>query len=100
MGSDWTDADIEEMLSISSKKQYVNVLLLLIENVGNRKYMEELTYFGQFPFIYNGITNTNPNPGHSFDEFVSSQTIAVQFQVHSLNFRTAKKPDAEFEYTF
>lgn len=46
------------------------------------------------------MTNINPNPGHVVDEFVPSRTVAMQFQVHFLNFQTAKNSDAKFEYSF
>ena len=91
---------MEQKLNISSRKQYVNNLLSLIENIGNREYLEELTQLSQFLFIYNGITNTNPNPGYAVNKFVPDRTVAMQFQVHSLNFRTAKNLDAKFEYSF
>lgn len=100
LGSAWTGAEMEQKLNISSRKQYVDDLLSLIEDTGDREYLEELTQLGRFPFTYNGITDTDPNPGHAVDEFVPGRTVAVQFQVHSLNFRTAKNPDAKFEYSF
>lgn len=56
--------------------------------------------FAQFLYLYNGITNTNSNPSYTFDEFIFGQTIIIQFQVHFLNFRIAKKLHAKFEYTF
>ena len=46
------------------------------------------------------MTNTNPNLGYIINEFIPDQTVAVQFQIHSLNFRTTKNPDAKFEYFF
>lgn len=62
--------------------------------------MEKLTYLDRFLFTYNGMTNINSNLGYTFNKFVIGQTIIMQFQVHSLNFQTAKKPDAKLEYTF
>lgn len=70
---------MEKILSISFKKQYVDILLLLIKDVGNRKYIEELTYFSQFIFTYNNITNTNPNSDYVFDKFIFGQTVVIQF---------------------
>lgn len=87
-------------MSVSSKKQYIDVFLLLIEDAGDGKYMEELTHLSQFLFIYNSMTNTNLNSSYAFNEFVSSQIITMQFQVYSLNFRTIKKLDSKFKYTF
>lgn len=54
----------------------------------------------QFLFMYNGVSDVNLSLGHNIDKFVSCQTVAVQFQVHSLNFWTQKDPEAKFEYTF
>lgn len=91
---------MEQKLNIFSKKQYVNNVLLLIENTGNGKYLEKLTQFGQFSFTYNSIFNTNPNPGHAINEFIPSRNVAMQFQVHSLNFQTVKNQETKFKYFF
>lgn len=77
LGSAWTGAEMEQKLNISSRKQYVNDLLSLIEDMGNREYLEELTQLGRFLFTYNGITDTDPNPDYAVDEFVSGRTVAV-----------------------
>ena len=39
---------MEQKLNMSFRKQYINNLLLLIEDTGNRKYLEKLTQLGQF----------------------------------------------------
>lgn len=95
-----TSADIKEKLSIFSKKQYIDVFLLLIEDTNNREYIEELIHFGSFLFIYNDMIDINLNANHTFNKFISSKTITIQFQVYSLNFWTAKKSDAKFKYYF
>lgn len=79
LGSAWTSVEIEHKLNISSRKQYVNNLLLLIENTGDKEYLEILTQFGQFPFIYNSMTDTDPNIGYAVNEFLPGRNIAVQF---------------------
>lgn len=79
LGSAWTGTNMEKMLTVSSKKKYVDVLLLLIEDVSNREYIEEFTHLGRFLFTYNGLTNTNPNLSHAFDVFVSGQIVTMQF---------------------
>ena len=45
------------------------------------------------------MIDIEPNLGHVFDEFGFGQIIAVHFQVDLLNFQTAKKPEAKFDYT-
>ena len=62
---------MEQKLNIFSRNQYVNNLLLLIEDVGDRKYLEELTQLVRFLFTYNGITDTDLNSGHIVNKFAS-----------------------------
>lgn len=91
---------IEKKLSIHSKKQYINIFLSLIEDVNDKKYMKELTYFGQFSFIYNDKIDIKLNLSYAFDEFVFDQIVTIWFQVHPLNFQIVKKLDAKFKYIF
>ncbi len=62
--------------------------------------MDQLITMKRFPFTYNGMSDANPPPSYDIDKFMPGQTIAVQFQIHSLNFQTLKDPEAKFEYTF
>lgn len=90
---------MKQKLNIFSRKQYVDDLSSLIEDTGDGKYLKELTQLGRFSFSYNGMIDIDPNSGHAIDEFVSSQTVPVQFQVDFMSFRTAKSPDTKFEYS-
>ena len=62
--------------------------------------MDQLITIKQFSYMYNGVSNVNPPLGYDDDKFVSSQTVAVKFQVHLLNFPMPKNPEAKFEYSF
>lgn len=53
-----------------------------------------------FLFLNNDMSNVNPLCGHDIDKFVPSRTITLQFEIHLLNFRMAKDPEAKFKYTF
>lgn len=88
------------MLSVSFKKKYVYIFLLLIKKVGDREYIKELTHFSQFLFIYNSMTDIKSHFGHAFHKFVFGQIVVLLFWMHSLNFWIAKKLNAKFEYTF
>lgn len=44
--STWIGAEIEQKLNISIRKRYVNNLLSLIEDNGDREYLEKLTQLG------------------------------------------------------
>ncbi len=46
------------------------------------------------------MSDANLPLGHDINKFVPSRTIAVQFQVHLLNFWTPKDPEAKLEYIF
>lgn len=50
--------------------------------------------------MYNGVSDTNPPPGHNINIFVLSQTVAVEFQVHLLNIWMPKDLEVKFEYIF
>lgn len=58
--------------------------------------MDQLITIKRFLFIYNSVSDTNPPPGHDIDKFIPGQTIAIQFQVHLLNFGMSKDPEVIF----
>lgn len=80
------------------KKQHVYVLLSLIDDDRDREYLQELSNSNKFPFTYKGLVDTEPNPGHGVDNFIPSQTIAMQFQIYLLSFRSKQKPNDRFTY--
>ena len=100
LGFAWSRLQIEERLSLSYPKKYIYMLLLLIEDANNREHMNWLITIKRFPFMYNGMSDANPPPGHDIDKFVPNQTVAVQFQIHLLNFWMPKDPKAKFGYIF
>lgn len=54
----------------------------------------------QFILTYNGVTDADLPPDQDINKFVPGWTIAVQFQLHLLNFWPTKNLEAKFEYIF
>lgn len=43
LGSAWTGAEMEGKLSVSARKEHVDVLLSVIEDINSKEYMQELS---------------------------------------------------------
>ena len=41
-----------------------------------------------------------PDPGHDVEDFRAGSAVAVEFQIHSRNFKATKKTDATKAYSF
>lgn len=91
---------MERKFHLRYQKRHVYALLLLIEDANNQEHIDQLIKIKQFLLTYNGISNVNPPLGHDIDKFVPSQTVAVLFSVHLLNFQTSKDSKSKFKYIF
>lgn len=62
-----------------SNKQHVNKLFLLIDNNKDKKYLQKLSNFNKFSFIYNSLINIKLISRHKFKDFFLDQIIIVYF---------------------
>lgn len=53
-----------------------------------------------YPFAYDGITNTAPDPGNNVANSKTGKTMAVEFQIESRNFATESDPEGTCDYAF
>ena len=71
-----------------------------MDNNHEREWIESLCNSNVFPFTYDGIADTNPNPGYDREEFRKGRHVAVEFTTHAINFRSKKNPGGTFNYNF
>lgn len=62
--------------------------------------MESLYDAEKLLFTYDGIADSNPNPGYNLEKFWREQFIAVEFNIYSINFMTKSNPTNSFFYIF
>lgn len=71
---------------MSLRKSHIRDQIELINNGNKKEQIESLYIEGKFPFIYKGITNSNPDLGHNIKKLQHDQFVIVKFSIYSINF--------------
>lgn len=72
----------------------------LMEDREEKKWMESMYDGIKFSFIYDGIADINPNPGHDIVEFQQGRFVVVEFSALSINFKSKTNPKSTLNYNF
>ena len=96
----WSKSTLTGVLSLSAKQVAVARQLQLMDDGEERSQLQTMSEAGHYPLAYNGVSQTNPDPGCDLDLFERGSFVAVEFQIHSHSFAASKKRGASIGYTF
>lgn len=100
LGQVWTGQSIAMRFYSSTKPGVVTETIGLFDDINKKETLRRCSDHGMFPFTYDGENDSNPGPGEDPINFVEGRLVAVEFQVYSRNYRTAKMPMGSFGYAF
>lgn len=106
LGQDLDPSNVESVVNFSTRLEKVEELIQLI--TGNEKVRDivrAIHFQDTFPINYDVRRSANvdddyPDPGYDVDDLKTGATVAVEFQIHSRNFKASKKIDGVKTYSF
>lgn len=101
LGKEWTGASLKDRFYTAASKEDVTSQIALVEGQELREDLKGELQYGRYPWVYDGENSVDPTkPGVDLFEFYEGRGVAVEFQVHSRDFRKDEGGKTGFDYSF
>lgn len=79
--------------NISTTKVHIKDLTTLINESKKKEWIDQICNGETFLFTYNRVKDKNPNLDFNIEKFWQEQDIAIEFIIHTINFKISAKPN-------